>query len=53
MRGSWTYGMCGSCLQNSHEEVKMVRDKIVSGDPEGKHSQEMWCCPVCGFTRLL
>ncbi len=53
MRESWTYEICESCLNNSHEKVKMIKEKIISGDPEGKYSQELWCCPVCGFSRLL
>ena len=50
---SWTYGYCESCLRNAHEKVKMVKIKIKSGDPEGKHSKEMWVCTQCGSTRWL
>jgi hypothetical protein len=31
----------------------MVKEKIISGDPEGKYSKELWVCPICGFSREL
>ena len=43
---TWTYGVCESCLKNSHENVKMIKEKVVSGDLEGKYSEEIWVCPV-------
>ena len=50
---TWTYGTCEICLKNSHEKVKMVKERVVSGDIEGKYSEEIWCCPVCGATKKL
>lgn len=50
---TWSCGICQSCWKNSHEEVKMIREKIVSGDIEGKYSKEVYVCPVCGFTREI
>jgi len=50
---TWTFGICESCLKNSHEEVKMIKEKIISGDLEGRYSQELWVCPVCGATKRL
>lgn len=50
---TWTYGICEFCLKNSHEKVKMVKERVVSGDLEGKYSEEVWCCPVCGATKKL
>lgn len=51
---SWSYKFCETCLKNSHEEVEMVREKILSADVAASHSgQEMWCCPVCGSTKRL
>ncbi|MEM5879128.1 MAG: hypothetical protein QXU74_01385 [Candidatus Aenigmatarchaeota archaeon] len=51
VRRSWTFGLCESCLKNSHEEVKMI--KIVLVSDEGNKEEEMWCCPVCGATKRL
>jgi hypothetical protein len=50
VRRSWTFGLCESCLKNSHEEVEMVRINLISD--YGK-KEEMWCCPVCGATKRL
>ncbi|MEM5794457.1 MAG: hypothetical protein QXS48_00520 [Candidatus Aenigmatarchaeota archaeon] len=50
---TWTFGFCETCLKNSHEKVKLVKRKIVSGDLEGKYSKEFWVCPVCGATKRL
>lgn len=50
---TWTYGTCESCLKNSHEKVKMVEEVVVSGDLEGKFSEKIWVCPVCGATKKL
>jgi RNase P subunit RPR2 len=50
---TWTYGYCESCSKNSHEKIKTVRERIVSGDPEGKYSEETWVCPQCGSTKRL
>jgi len=50
---TWTFSICEICLKNSHEKVKLVRKKIISGDPEGKYSKEFWVCPVCGATKRL
>jgi hypothetical protein len=49
----WTYGVCEYCLKNSHEEVKMVRENIVSADTAGNCSEEFWVCPACGSTKKL
>ena len=53
MEYRWTYGICESCLKNSHKKVKMKRQKIVSGDEEGKYVRELWVCPHCGATKRL
>jgi len=50
---TWTYGYCETCMKNSHENVKAVREKLISGDPEGKCSGETWVCPQCGSTKRL
>ena len=50
---TWTYGYCENCLKNSHEKVKVLREKLISGDHEGKYSEETWVCPVCGSTKRL
>ena len=50
---TWTYGICETCLKNSHEKVEMVREKVVSGDIEGRYSEEIWICPVCGASKRL
>jgi len=50
---TWTYEICECCLNNSHEKVKMVKEKLISGDLEGKYSDELWVCPVCGSTKKL
>lgn len=49
MRKTWSYGVCETCLKNSHEENKM--EKIVLKSEHG--SEEVWCCPVCGATKRL
>lgn len=53
MGNEWTYGICESCLKNSHKKIKMVREKIFSGNPRATRSKEMWVCPVCGATKEL
>ncbi|MEM5843655.1 MAG: hypothetical protein QXX07_00375 [Candidatus Aenigmatarchaeota archaeon] len=50
---TWTFGFCETCLKNSHEKVKLVRRRIISGDLEGKCSREFWVCPICGATKRL
>ena len=50
---TWTCGICQPCLKNSHIEVKMIKEKIISGDIEGKYSKEVYVCPACGFTREI
>ena len=49
---SWTYGICERCLRNSHERVEMVREFLVSGNPnDNKRSdKKIWVCPkIVGF----
>lgn len=53
MSKTWTYGVCESCLKNAHEKVKMVKQMIISGNPNVISSKEMWVCPVCGSCRKL
>jgi len=53
MPHTWTFGFCEACLKNSHKKIKMVKRKIVSGDPKGNYSKEMWVCPECGATKEL
>jgi rubredoxin len=50
----WVYGVCKSCGYNP-KEVKMVKETMVSGDPEGKYrsKKKVWMCPRCGYTRKL
>ena len=50
---TWTQGLCNCCLKNSHQKVNLVLRKIISGDEEGKYSQEILVCPVCGATQRL
>jgi len=50
---TWTCGICQSCLKNSHKEVKIIKEKVISGDVKGMYSKEIYVCPVCGFTREL
>ena len=54
IKDSWAFGVCENCTQNP-KEVKMVKQRIVSGDPEGKYKSdsEIWGCPRCGYTREL
>jgi rubrerythrin len=40
-------------MKNSHENIKTVREKMISGDPEGKYSEKIWVCPQCGSTKRL
>lgn len=47
----WNYGICETCLKNSHEKVKMRREKVFCCDLEGNYYKEMWVCPVCGATK--
>ncbi len=53
MSNEWTYGFCESCLKNSHEKVRMKREKIISCNLSENHFKEMWVCPVCGATKEL
>lgn len=53
MTQSWTYGLCESCLKNSHKESKMVKRTVTSTDSTGSSSEEMWICTTCGFSRKL
>lgn len=50
---AWTYGHCETCMKNAHEEVKMVREALASGNPEDKTAVEVWACPKCGSTKRL
>ncbi|MEM5852812.1 MAG: hypothetical protein QXG39_01325 [Candidatus Aenigmatarchaeota archaeon] len=50
VRKEWHFGLCESCLKNSHQEIKMIKISLTSD--EGK-TVEMWCCPVCGATKRL
>lgn len=45
--GTWTYGVCESCLKNAGERVEMARECIGSGCPE------FFVCPQCGSTKRL
>jgi hypothetical protein len=40
-------------MKNAHEKVKMVRESLVSGNPNDKNSSEVWACPKCGSTKTL
>lgn len=53
MSNEWTYGFCEICLKNSHEKIRMRREKIFSGNPKENHFKEMWICPFCGATKEL
>jgi len=50
---TWTYGVCESCLKNSHERVEMKMELITSRYPEIGNSEEMWVCTKCGATKKL
>ena len=52
MNNEWNYGICETCLKNSHEMVKMKKEKIIACGPNNL-SKEMWVCPVCGATKEL
>lgn len=54
IKESWTFGVCDNCEHNP-EKVKMVKEQLVSGDPEGKYKSdsEIWICPKCGCSRQL
>ena len=54
IKDSWTFGVCENCRQNPRK-VEMVKEEIVSGDPDGKYTSEssIWVCPKCGYTRKL
>ena len=54
IKDSWTFGVCENCRQNP-EKVKMVKEAMVSGDPEGEYSstERIWVCPKCGYSREL
>lgn len=47
---SWTYLTCENCLKNAHKESKMVLRRVVSPGNE-KHSEELYVCVKCGYTR--
>jgi hypothetical protein len=50
----WHHGICYSCMHNSHEKVKMRKEKIKrTGRPDCKDEVEVWICPVCGYCREL
>lgn len=50
----WHFAICGSCLNNSHDRVEMIRKKIKStGNPDCEGEVELWICPVCGHCREL
>ena len=40
---SWEYATCENCRKNSHEEIKMVKEKIFGVD--------VWVCSKCGATK--
>jgi hypothetical protein len=46
-------GICEVCINNSHEEVKMVKRVIISTDENGYWKKEILCCPVCGSVKSL
>lgn len=50
MISTWNFGVCDICLNNSHEEIKMIREKIFYS---GGNSVEMWVCPQCGSSKRL
>lgn len=50
---TWTCGVCESCLKNAHEEIKMIEQTIISGDPKEIFSKEIFVCPKCGATKTL
>lgn len=54
IRERWTFGVCDNCGQNP-EQVRMVREALVSGGPAGaiKAESEFWVCPKCGYCRKL
>jgi hypothetical protein len=41
-------GYCSICLNNSHEEVKMVKREIISTDEKGYWRMDGLICPKCG-----
>ena len=53
MTQSWTYGICEACLRNAHKESKMVRRNVTPTDSDDSHSEEMWVCTTCGYSRKL
>jgi rubrerythrin len=42
----WTCGICETCVKNSHETVRMLRQKLAD-------DAESWVCPECGATKLV
>jgi len=50
---TWTYSYCETCMKNFHETVKMIREKLASGNPDDKSGEEVWACPKCGSTKML
>lgn len=46
--GKWTYSFCESCAKNVHEDVKMIREIVLS---KSGVKEEMWVCPQCGSTK--
>ena len=54
IKEKWICGVCENCGYNP-EKVKMVKEKMVSGDPDGVYESDskIWVCPKCGYTRRL
>lgn len=54
IKDSWIFGVCENCGHNP-EEVGMVKEQLVSGDPDGKYksNSNIWVCTKCGHTRKL
>ena len=54
IKESWVFGVCDNCAHNP-EEVKMIKEQIISGDPDGKYKSdsEIWVCQKCGYARKL
>jgi hypothetical protein len=48
---NWAYSFCGICLNNSHEKVQMVRERLVSTYDDVDFSKEYWVCPKCGHNK--
>jgi hypothetical protein len=50
----WAFGKCEKCGYNP-KDVKMAKERLVSGDPGQKHSskKKVWVCTRCGYSRRL